>query len=317
MRGSGRVRIPLPGVDPSTGGNPQSGTHTPVLLDEVLTFMAPSPGKNFIDATTGPGNMSKALLDRCSPDGRVLSIDCDPHAIEQQDDLLGPYGARSVRVRTNFSNILDAAQANNFIPVDGIVYDLGVSSGMLDIPGYGMSFRHDSALDMRFDPELETTAYDVVNYLPEDALVELLRGMDEQRFGRTIVEAIVRSSGLKPLETTGQLADIVASAVPRKFHPRGMHVATRTFLALRAAVNNERENLQASLDCCPDILAVGGTVVVICYSSFEDRIVKELYRSNRDRLERLTRKIVTPSDAEIERNPRSRSARLRAYRKAA
>ncbi len=311
------MRNPLPGVDPSSGTSSQIGTHTPVLLDEVLKFMAPSPGKKYIDATTGPGNMSKALLEKCSPDGRVLSIDCDPHAISQQEETLKGYGTRSVRVKSNFADIREASKNNGFLGVDGIIYDLGVSSGMLDLPVYGMSFRHDAKLDMRFDPDLETSAYDLVNGLPEGELVELLRGMDEKRFGRKIAKAIVAGRSEGPIETTGQLAEIVASAVPRRFHPRGMHVATRTFLSLRASVNSEKENLERSLTDCPDILATDGVLVVICYSSFEDRVVKALYRENRDRFERLTRKIITPSDAEIERNPRSRSARLRAYRKRA
>ncbi len=301
----------------SLHSTPPIGSHTPVLLDEVVKFMEPASGKNFIDATGGPGNVSRALLTRNAPDGRVLTIDCDPRALEQQNQTLGEFGPRSVRVRGNFSSILDIARKEGFIPVDGAVYDLGVSSGMLDDSSYGMSIRHDAPLDMRFDPDREVSAVDLVNGLSEEELVELLRGMDEARFARRIARAIVSARARTPIETTGQLADLVASAVPRKFHPRSIHVATRTFLALRAAVNSERESLEKSLGDCPDVLGSGGVLVVICYSSFEDRIVKASVRSSQDLWEKLTRKAVRPGEAETASNPRSRSARLRAYRKIA
>jgi len=261
--------------------------------------------------------MSRALLDKTSPDGRVLTIDCDPKASELQAELLGEYGERSVRASGNFRNIGDIARGNNFTKVDGILYDLGVSSGMLDIPGYGMSIRNDGPLDMRFDPSLEISAADLVNDLDENELVELLRSMDERRFARRIAGAIIRSRKESAIETTGQLAQIISDAVPRRYHPKRIHVATKTFLALRVRVNGEIEALETSLKACGELLTPGGVLVVICYSSFEDRIVKALWRENRETFERLTKKPVTPSDEEIVKNPRSRSARLRAYRKVA
>lgn len=307
----------LPLNDRAAQDGSVTGSHTPVLLEEVLDFVKPSPGKNYIDGTTGPGNMSRAILEKCSPDGRVLSIDCDPRVSSHQEEKLGGFGNRSVRRLSNFASMLEIAREEDFLPADGIILDLGLSSVMLDLTGYGMSFQRRERLDMRFDPELTVTAYDLVNNLPVKELTELLRGMDEGRFGGRIARVIERRRKESPIETTEELADVVASAVPRRFHPRHMHVATRTFLALRAEVNRERESLEKVLDDAVEILGTGGVLVVICYSSFEDRIVKAAYSNNRDRWERMTRKPVTPGQDEIERNPRSRSARLRAYRKAA
>ncbi len=289
-------------------------SHTPVLLDEILELMKPAPGKTYIDATGGPGSTSQALLEASPPDGRVLTIDCDPRAQKEQEKLLGKYGDRSVRVLANFERILDVAKKYGFVPCDGIVYDLGVSSAMLDRPEYGMSFRHNSRLDMRFDPSGSVTAYDLVNSLSEQELADLLKGMDERRFARKIAGAIVREREKHSIETTVQLADIVAQAIPRKFHPRDIHVATKTFLALRVATNREKETLERSLRDCREILRDGGILAVVCWSSFEDRIVKSVVRDDRARWKKLTRKPVTPGIEEIERNPRSRSARLRAFR---
>ena len=293
------------------------GGHTPVLLDDVLKFLLPFPGKNYIDATGGPGNMSRALLERTGPRGRVMTIDCDPRATEFQEKNLAIFGDNSVRVSGNFRDIQSLAKMYSFSEVDGILFDLGVSSAMLDLADYGISIRHDAPLDMRFDPSLKVNARDLVNNLNENELVEILKAMDEIRFARKIARAIIRSRDESPIETTGRLADIVSKAVPRRFHPKKNHVATKTFLALRVKVNSEREALSEALMSCPDLLAANGVLVVICYSSFEDRIVKETWRGNRERLERLTKKPVTPSDEEIYANPRSRSARLRAFRKIA
>jgi 16S rRNA (cytosine1402-N4)-methyltransferase len=291
--------------------------HVPVLLAEVLRFMNPKAGKKFIDATGGPGNMSRALLDQSSPSGRVLTIDCDPRATAEQETLLGDFGDRSVRRIVNFSEIESVARDEGFIPCHGVVYDLGMSSTMIDRAEYGFSIQHDAPLDMRMNPESGITARDLVNTLSEQELVELLRGMDESRFARNIARAIVKTRNEKPIETTSELAGIVEKAVPRRFHPRRIHVATRTFLALRVAVNNERENLERSLDRVIDILAAGGVLVVICYSSFEDRILRAAIRESASRWERLTGKAIRPDEDEVSRNPRSRSARLRAYRKIA
>ena len=307
----------LPGDEINGPGGDIRTSHTPVLLDEILELMKPAPGKRFIDATGGPGNMSRALLEKSSPDGRVLTLDCDPRASSEQKRVLGEFGDRSVRRLANFAGILDVASEEGFIPCDGIIYDLGVSSAMLDSGEYGMSIRHDAPLDMRFDPSLETSARDLVNTLGEAELVNLLREMDESRFARPIARAIIRERAVEPIESTIRLAEIVSKAVPRRFHPRNIHVATRTFLALRAEVNREKESLERSLRDCPDILAAGGVLAVICYSSFEDRIVKETVRESRDRWERMTRKPVRPDPEEIQRNPRSRSARLRSFRKVA
>ena len=278
--------------------------------------MDPLPGKIFIDATGGPGNMSAALLGASSPDVRVLTLDRDPRAIAQEEAMLGIYGDRGRRRRANFSEIAEAAKEEGFTKVHGILFDLGLSSGMLDCPEYGAAIMHDSRPDMRMDPNLRISAYELINSLSEDELIEMFRGMDEQRWARRIAKAIVLARNEKPIESTVRLAEIVASAIPKKFHPRHIHPATRVFLALRVAVNHERESLKKALEGCPELLIDGGVLVVICYSSFEDRIVREFVRERRDSFKRLTKKAVTPDEEEIRKNPRSRSARLRAYRKA-
>ncbi len=307
----------LPNGDKNSLALSSSSSHIPVLLNEVLEIMNPSPGKNFIDLTTGPGNMSKALLLANAPDGKVLSLDCDPRTVTEQNSNLAEFGSRSIRRHANFSELLEVARAENFIGVDGILGDLGVSSIMLDHPEYGMSIGHDGRLDMRFDPELEFSAYELVNNLPEDELTSMLWGMDEKRFGGRIARSIIRARANRPIETTGQLAEIVSNAIPKRFHPKRIHPATKTFLALRARVNLERESLEKCLDDAVEILKAEGVLLIICYSSFEDRIVKAMYANNRDRWQRMTSKPVTPGKDEIERNPRSRSARLRTYRKIA
>jgi 16S rRNA (cytosine1402-N4)-methyltransferase len=281
----------------------------------MLSYMAPGPGKRFIDATGGPGNMSRALLEASGPDGRVLTIDCDPRALAEQERILAGFGERSVRRRANFARLGQVAAEEGFIPAQGVLYDLGVSSRMLDGPEYGASIRYDSRLDMRMDPDIDRTAFDLVNGLSEGELGELFRRAGERRFARRIARAIVRAREKGPVETTGRLAALIAEAVPRRFHPRNIHVATRPFNALRVEVNKEPESLEASLRQCPEVLAPNGVLVVICYSSTEDRVLRAVIASQAGQWRRLTRKAVRAGDEEVARNPRSRSARLRAYRK--
>lgn len=302
----------MPNADKGSISPEIQSSHTPVLLDKVIEFMDPSPGLNFIDLTTGPGNMSRELLSRNAPDGRVLSIDCDPRTKTEQESILTEFGERSVRRYANFSEIQAIAKEEGFVDVDGIIGDLDVSSGMLDSPEYGMSIKHDWRLDMRFDPSLEISAYELVNTLPEKEIESMLRKMDEIRFAGRISKAI---AGSRPIETTGELADIVSRAIPLRFHPRKIHPATKTFLAFRERVNRESESLEKCLMDCVEVLKIGGVLLIICYSSFEDRIVKAMYSENRERWERLTKKAIGPERDEVMTNPRSRSARLRAYRK--
>jgi 16S rRNA (cytosine1402-N4)-methyltransferase len=292
-------------------------SHVPVLMPEVMKIMEPKPGKKYIDCTGGPGNMSAGLLAASSPDGKVLTLDFDPRTSEEQTKLLGEFGERSVRRLSNFSNLHEIALKEGFEKVNGILFDLGLSSRMIDTPEYGASFQIDSPLDMRMDPELTETAGDLVNQLPERELADLFRGMDEARWANRIARAIVKARLSEPIETTGQLANIVSNAIPRKFHSHKMHPATRVFLALRVEVNHEQENLTSALQACPELLSENGVLAVICYSSFEDRIVRHEISETKDRWVRVTKKAIRPGDDEIRDNPRSRSARLRAYRKVA
>jgi 16S rRNA (cytosine1402-N4)-methyltransferase len=305
------------GSDDDFGISQEPGSsHIPVMLREVLEYLNPLPEKNFIDCTGGPGGMSEAILDMNSP-GRVLTLDCDPRARDEQDKKLSRFGDRSVRRMANFSEISEVASEEKFGGVDGILFDLGLSSGMVDCPEYGASIRHNAPLDMRMNPDLDLSAFDLVNTLSEEDLTNLFKGMDEHRWARRIARTIVEERRKGDIETTGQLADLIASAIPRRFHPKRIHPATRSFLALRVEVNQERQTLDKALRACPGLLAMSGVLVVICYSSFEDQVLRAAIRETRERWERLTRKAVVPGKEEIGRNPRSRSARLRAYRKAA
>jgi len=295
----------------------ETASHIPVLLGKVIEIMAPAPNKNFIDATGGPGNMSRAILKRTGPLGRMLTLDIDPRISAEQEKILGEFGSRSVRRLANFSRIKEIAESEGFVPCDGILFDLGLSSAMIDRGEYGMSFTHDGPLDMRMDPSSPITAEKLVNELTEKELSELFRKVDERRFALKIARAIVGARDRKPIRTTSQLASIIADAVPKRYWPRNMHVATRPFLAIRIAVNREEKNLETALRDCHDILADSRVLIAICYSSFEDRIVKAEIGSRRDRWERLVKKPIKPEADEVERNPRSRSARLRAYAKVA
>lgn len=290
--------------------------HEPVLLNEVLTYMEPAPGKTYIDCTAGCASMSVALLEATAPGGRILSIDGDPSVRPKLDERLSRYGSRSVRLTANFSQLGKIAVENGFAQVDGILFDLGLRSDMVDNPARGFSFLRSGPLDMRMGPEIQETAYDLVNSLTESELARIIREMDE-KWAKRIARAIVAARRKGPVATTTELAKIVERAIPRRHHPRRIHPATKTFLALRVAVNREKESLAEALDASLGLLNTGGVLCVISYSSFEDRILREFVGRTRERWQRLTGKAVRPGEAEIKRNPRSRSARLRAYRKVA
>lgn len=302
--------------------------HEPVLLEEVLAALAPRSGGRYIDGTIGSGGHARAVLDHSAPDGRLLGIDLDPIAVAQARRALAEYGDRLVLLQGNFAAIGEIAQQYNFAPVDGILFDLGLSSLQLEAPERGFSFQVDGPLDMRFDPQHGPSACDLVNGLPESELADIIYRYGEERRARRIARAIVEA---RPLRTTGELAHLVARIVKRS---GGIHPATRTFQALRIAVNRELENLERALPAAVDLLAEGGILAVISFHSLEDRIVKRFFVEQakgcvcppqlpvcacgrEPRLRILTRKPIRPSAAEVERNPRSRSARLRVARREA
>jgi 16S rRNA (cytosine1402-N4)-methyltransferase len=275
------------------------------MVAEVVGFLvetAPRHG-TVVDMTVGAGGHAEALL-RAGV-ARVVGVDRDPDALTQSAERLAPFGQRFRPVRASFAAV-DAETTGG--PIDGVLYDLGVSSMQLDRAERGFSYRGDGPLDMRMSGSDDDgrTAADLVNGLPEDELADLLYELGGERRSRRIARAIVRR---RPLTTTDQLAGVVVGAVGRR--PGGPHPARRTFLALRIAVNREIEELAASLPQAVGLLAPGGRVVVIAYHSLEDRIVKTSFRDD-DRLDVLTRKPLRPGEDEIARNPRARSAILRA-----
>ncbi len=296
--------------------------HTPVLLDEVLEGLEIRTGGRYIDCTVGTGGHARAILERSDPDGELLGIDLDIAAIAVAERQLSSFGERVTLVRDSFARLTAIACAEGFIPADGVLLDLGVSSLQLESAERGFSLQKDGPLDMRMDQDGDVTVAHLVNELAESELADIIADCGEEVKARAIARAIVRS---RPLRTTLELADVVAHVVGRG---RRLHPATKTFQALRIAVNGELEALSSVLCSIPAILARGGRMAVISFHSLEDRLVKDfMVRESRDclcppeivvctcghqrTLQILTRKPVRPSAHEVARNPRSRSAKLR------
>jgi 16S rRNA (cytosine1402-N4)-methyltransferase len=300
----------------------RAGGHVPVLYDEVLAWLQPHPGGWYIDATLGAGGHAKGILLASHPDGRLLGLDTDPDALQHASKVLEPFGDRVSLKVANFRQLEEVAGALGIREVDGILMDLGLSSRQLDDAERGFSFGQDGPLDMRMDRRQGVSAADLVNTLPAAELSDILWRYGEERHARRIAAAIAAE---RPLATTGQLADLVARTVGRR---EKIHPATRTFQALRIAVNDELDALRQALPQARDLLGPGGRLAVIAFHSLEDRLVKQFYRQeardcvcppelpvcvcqHRATLRVLTPKPVRPSAGETARNPRSRSARLR------
>jgi len=285
--------------------------HTPVLLGETIEALNVQPGGRYIDATLGAGGHAAAILENSSPGGQLLGIDADPRAIEMAAARLEAYRDSILLVNDNFSNLREICLKYDFLPVHGILFDLGLSSLQLEQDNRGFSFQHDALLDMRLSTDQEPTAADIVNTSPERQLAQLIRSYGEERYSHQIARQIVRQ---RPVTTTLQLVEAIERAVGGR---RGrIHPATRTFLALRIAVNQELENLESALKQATSLLGFGGRLVVISYHSLEDRIVKNFMRQEaggeKACLRLINKKVLTPSTLEVRSNPRSRSAKLRA-----
>jgi len=283
--------------------------HTPVLLEEVLQFLNPHAGGRFIDATVGAGGHSRALLERTSPDGKLLALDQDESALQLARTGLQSFGSRVVFASTNFKNIADAATSQGFLNCDGVLADVGLSSMMVDDPSRGFSFMGEGPLDMRMNRQQEMTASHVVNGFSEKEIADILYNFGEERRSRAIARAIVRA---RPLSLTTDLVRAVRQVLGPPRHGQ-IHPATRTFQALRIYVNDELQALESFLDSSMTIVRHGGRLVVITFHSLEDRIVKNKFRSATATGTVLTRKVVTAANDELRRNPRSRSAKLRAW----
>jgi 16S rRNA (cytosine1402-N4)-methyltransferase len=288
--------------------------HIPVLLEEVLDGLAVRAGGSYIDATVGGGGHARAMLEQGA--GRVFGIDRDPEALTAAAERLKPYDDRVTLVQGNFRDLGMLARAHDFTAVDGILLDVGVSSYQLDVAERGFSFKEDAPLDMRMDPAQELTAADLVNTLSEAELADIIYHYGEERASRRIARRIVEQRRRAPITRTMELAALVAQAVGGK--ESRIHPATRTFQALRIAVNDELGALQEALPAAIELLVVGGRLAVITFHSLEDRIVKEFMRreSARDgdhvpRLMLITKKPIVATQAEMRTNRRSRSAKLR------
>ena len=285
--------------------------HIPVLLDEAVQLLAPVDGGIYIDGTLGLGGHTEKILQSCSPFGRVIGFEWDANALELAMKRLTPFGQRFSAQHRSYSEIMAGLTEMGIQGVDGLLLDLGVSSLQFDNKTRGFSFQADGPLDMRMDRRRHLTAEEIINTFKKDDLADIFYYFGEERQARRIAAHIVEDRKKKRIKTTTQLAHIIASAIPRKFHPRKIHVATKVFQALRIAVNKELDNLTTILDVITKILKPGGRVCIITFHSLEDRLVKWKFKDN-PLLHVLTKKPVTPSNDEIKINPRSRSAKLRA-----
>jgi 16S rRNA (cytosine1402-N4)-methyltransferase len=324
-----------------SAGEPAAGgaRHEPVMLAGCLELLAPPPGATLVDATLGLGGHAVALLERVGPEGTVVGLDRDPEALRRAEARLraacaawGWQRCPVLTARTDFRRLARALDALGMERADGFLFDLGVSSMQLDLAERGFSFRAAGPLDMRMDPESGTPAAELVNSLPEEELARLLWEYGEERYSRRIARRIVERRQTAPLRDTAALADAVRSAYPPPERHGRLHPATRTFQALRIAVNDELAAIEPALRAAAARLRPGGRIVVLSYHSLEDRIVKRTFEhlSGRCRcppelpacacgaeavVRLLTRKPVSPSEEETARNPRARSARLRAVEK--
>jgi 16S rRNA (cytosine1402-N4)-methyltransferase len=281
--------------------------HLPVLFNQVIAALAVRPDTCYIDCTLGGGGHASAIIEASGPHGRLLGLDRDPDALAGAAQRFEAYGDRVVLVNSNFAEIGSAAREAQFTRVDGILFDLGLSSMQLADQKRGFSIQNDGPLDMRFDPSHGVNAADIVNHWPEGEIADVIFRYGEEPRARAIARAIVRR---RPLRTTGELAAAVASAV----HSRGrLHPATRTFQAIRIAVNDELAMIEEALPQTLDLLQTDGRLAVISYHSLEDRIVKNFMREQQqsEKLRVLTKKPLSATADEIKANPRSRSGKLR------
>lgn len=296
--------------------------HTPVLLKEVLKYLDPKPGAKIIDATLGDGGHAMAIVERILPEGKLLGIEIDRVLFEAFDSRFKNHELRGgiILINDSYINLKSIAEQNDFTEANGILFDLGMSSWHIDESGRGFTFQKDEPLDMRFSSPAYNlppkTASEIVNRYSEPELAKILREYGEERFARSIAGAIVGARRQNRIETTFQLVEIVKSVVPFWYRRGRIHFATRTFQALRIAVNDELNNIQRGLEQAVEALASGGRIAVISFHSLEDRIVKNFFRSHdKKTLKIITKKPITASGQEVKDNPRARSAKLRVAEK--
>lgn len=307
-------------------------SHQPVLVREVVQWLGCGPGRRMADVTVGLGGHASAILAACAPGGMLVGVDRDADALAIARDRLPADRARLHHADAR--ELRDVLTREGWPSVDGVLFDLGVSSLQLDTPERGFSFQREGPLDMRMDRRTPLTASHIVNEWPESALVDLIRRYGEERWASRIAASIARARSRGPIADTRELAALVVGAIPARYREPHPHPATRTFQALRIAVNRELDDLEPALEAARDCVTAGGRLVVIAFHSLEDRIVKDLFRRwerpcvcppalpicrcGRQPMARvLTRRPVTPTAEESQANPRARSAKLRAVERVA
>jgi 16S rRNA (cytosine1402-N4)-methyltransferase len=288
--------------------------HVPVMLDEVLAALDPRPGQTVVDATAGGGGHLRRLAQRVGPAGQVLAIDRDPAAIQRLQEELAEPPAQMFWSWGSYADLPEILAEHQLRPVQSVLLDLGLSSDQLADIDRGFSFHIDGPLDLRFNPLAGEPAWHLVERLSAGHLADLIYAYGEERQSRRIARAIVDARRAEPIRSAKQLAEVIRRAVGSRYRDR-IDPSTRTFQALRIAVNQELDHLQRALRRFPDVLVVGGRLAVISFHSLEDRLVKEAFRDN-PRWTAVTRKPLRPSDAEVISNARSRSAKLRVGQRA-
>lgn len=302
--------------------------HRSVLLDECIEGLAIKPNGIYVDGTAGGGGHSFHIASALGEGGRLIAIDQDENAIVAAGKRLAPFGEKVTLVRSNFSRVSEVLNELGIEKIDGILMDLGVSSYQLDTPERGFSYNADAPLDMRMDNRNPLDASVVVNTYSEEKLREIIYGYGEEKFGGKIASEIVKARGIKPIESTGELVDIIKRAIPMAAKQGGHHPAKRTFQAIRIEVNSELDVIKPAIDGAVKYLNEGGRIAIITFHSLEDRLVKQAYASlaegctcprnfpvcvcgNKPKVKIVTKKPILPSERELEENPRSRSAKLR------
>lgn len=303
--------------------------HVPVLYNETLELLNCEPGDIIVDGTLGGGGHASGILERIGSEGILIGIDRDPQALKATQKRLNQYGSSLITVHDNFVNLKAVLGRLSIPSIDGMVIDLGVSSHQLDEAHRGFSYHQDAPLDMRMDPSQSLDAHKVVNEYPQKELVRIIAKYGEEKWASRIATFIVDN---RPIKTTGELTEIIKAAIPAKFRRQGPHPASRTFQAIRIEVNQELDNVERVLEDAVDMLKVGGRLCVISFHSLEDRIVKKTFQTMQSpctcpsdfpicickkepKISVITRKPVIPGERELNDNPRSRSAKLRACQK--
>ncbi|MGB9743360.1 MAG: 16S rRNA (cytosine(1402)-N(4))-methyltransferase RsmH [Minisyncoccales bacterium] len=287
--------------------------HLPVLQKEILDFFNPKPNENFIDCTIGEGGYAPAILKRTAPTGKILGIDWDKKQIENCQRRLKQFQKRLVLVVDNFANLKEIVKKTGFGLAAGILLDLGMSSWHLEKAGRGFTFLKDEPLDMRYSPDNDLKAEMIVNQWPEKEINRILKEYGEEKWSIKISREIIKVRKIKPIKSTQELVAIIKKAVPLKYQHQKLHFATKTFQALRIAVNRELENLEKVLPQTINVLKPGGRLAIISFHSLEDRIVKNFLKEKQKQniLKIVNKKPISPNLEEIKINPRSRSAKLR------